>query len=404
MKLSPVNCLRGSLEHDVDVTANIPPVATYQAFTMLFLPRTQVDYIRHFNQRFQALLCHGVTPECQSCPIRCCNDSDDGRRSKRPIQLPVELFRIVAEHCHNDPKTLLSLMLTCRHLKHEGERVLYFAIDAHSQVRFPVTLLQHILSSPRVAGLVHHLSVPELTRRLGTGKIALFRSLVLQVLPTLVHLKSLDLSCWDSTTVSTLISCPFQLRTLKITSWSSSLENGIATFLTRQPELEELDFLATNALQVPPTALPKLKRLSATACSLETFLTGRSVEKVVWVSYPRSEREVDVPLLAESLNNIRSLKLGDKSTPLASFAHHLVRLKHLELQDPSEEDLECVPGLVELQTLTVSFTDADDIHEEKLVKSLFRSQTLDSVDIRQEFVGEQTTRRWYRGQEFPIDV
>jgi hypothetical protein len=208
------------------------------------------------------------------------------------ISIPVDILRVILEHLDQDDLTRICLLnkICCSY----SQDVLYRNIDFP---KIPVchTLAQSTYLARRVRSFKTREEHPELAKAL--RNMTCLRSLTL-------------LSLYDSS-ADVLDGCIFSLDTF---TCRFPFSESLLKFLQNQPSLREAHFLTdsrfSKVLDLEPTCLPNLTRITAPYAWIPHILPGRPVSEVIAEDYPRDGNPVDFSFYALSTVPIKKLAIS----------------------------------------------------------------------------------------------
>src|ERR1700721_1134801 len=197
------------------------------------------------------------------------------------ISIPVDILRIILEHLDQDDLTKICLLnkICCSC----SQDVLY------RDIYFPDILVCHTLAQST-----------HLARRVRSFTIMNKHPELAKALRNMTCLRSLTLwSVYDSSDV--LDGCIFSLDTL---TCQFPYSEYLLKFLQNHPSLREANFLTSSGypklLDLEPTCLPNLTRITAHYTWLPHILPGPPVSEVASTVYPRDGNPVDLNFYAFS--------------------------------------------------------------------------------------------------------
>ena len=214
------------------------------------------------------------------------------------VVFPPELFQLIIQHLSEDRKALCAISLACRMLQHEGQHQLYRKIQSFPRgLVFCIVFLKSILDNNRLALLVHEYSQDSIAHyRRGALWDYLCRGL-----QAMVNLKVLEFSAPnDQPAADILRDCTFQLRSLV---WWNSVDSHLSNFLLSQHSLQKLEvnWPEDERGLVPRSSCPQLRVLCGDQGAMETFLPGREVISLHWMT------DLIDPFVDNSAHRIRSV-------------------------------------------------------------------------------------------------
>jgi hypothetical protein len=189
------------------------------------------------------------------------------------ISIPVDILRIILEHLDQDNLTRICLLnkICCSY----SQDILYRDIDASNN-----------LACHTLAQSTH------LARRVRSFTVRGWHRELAKALQNMTCLRILTLLDVDDSGV--LDGCIFSLDTF---TCGFPYNESLLKFLRSQPSLTEAHFLAyfgfPELLDVEPTCLPNLMRITAPYTWLPHIVPGRPVSEITSIGYPRDGSPVD---------------------------------------------------------------------------------------------------------------
>jgi hypothetical protein len=228
------------------------------------------------------------------------------------ISIPVDILRVILEHLDRGDLTKICLLnkICCSC----SQDILY------RDIFFPNILVCHTLAQST------HLAtrVRSFTTRRGHPELA-------KALQNMTRLRSLTLLSVDSSNI--FDGCIFSLDTF---TCGFPYKKSLLKFLQSQPSLTEAHFLAffgfPEILDVEPTFLPNLTRITAPYAWLPQIVPGRAVSEVTSIGYPSERSPFDLSFYALSTVPIQKLAIhyllfSNSELLLASIFPSLSHLK-----------------------------------------------------------------------------
>jgi hypothetical protein len=208
------------------------------------------------------------------------------------ISIPVDILRAILEHL--DPGDLTRICLLNKICCSCSQDVLYCDID------FPkIPVCRTLAQSTHLA------------RRVRSFKIMKEHPELPKALRNMTRLRSLTLlGIFDSSYVLKE-SCIFNLDTF---TCQFPYDESLSKFLQSQPSLREAHFLThlcfPKLLNLEPTCLPNLTRITAPYTWLPHIVPGRPVSEVIATYYPFSGNSVDFSIYALSTVPIQKFAIS----------------------------------------------------------------------------------------------
>jgi hypothetical protein len=230
------------------------------------------------------------------------------------ISIPVDILRAILEHLNRGDLTKICLLnkICCSC----SQDVLYRDIDASSSLVCP-TLAQSTHLARRVRSFTTRGGHPELAKAL--QNMTCLRSLTL-------------LNVSNSSNV--LDGCIFSLDTF---TCKFPYDESLLKFLRSQPSLREAHFLPyicfTGLLDLEPTSLPNLSRITAPYSWLPNFVPGRPVSETTSIGHPHSRNSSYFNFYALSTVPIQKLAISYLLFPKSErlFTSIFPSLTHLKV-------------------------------------------------------------------------
>jgi hypothetical protein len=323
--------------------------------------------------------------------------------------IPLELYRPIVETI-SDRNTLLSLLLTSRHLSTEAERILYRNVQCgddsmwsdSTNVVSQTLFFRTVIDCPRVARLVwryYYIS------NIFIADDDPYWTLFPVALRALVNLKELGFGRGGGVpTAHVLRGCTFQLVSLE---WECrNDENELSVFLTGQEALEQLRVDWRGECARPPaSALQNLSCLAGTSGTIQAFLPGRTITRLRWHPY-FGDQVPDVASISSALHNLHVLVFGGPGAQfisLSTIVDYLPNLRFLALLDPLDRDdltqLDYIHRLPHLEGLVIYWARRQDL----VIRLFSESISLLFIEIFAHKPGFPTgLQRWYRDSMEPV--
>jgi hypothetical protein len=205
------------------------------------------------------------------------------------ISIPVDILCIILEHLDQDDLTRMCLLnkICC---------------SCSQDVLYRNIYLPKILVCDTLAQSTH------LARRVRSFTVRGRRRALAQALRNMTCLRSLTLLGFTKSSKDVLDGCTFSLDTL---TCKFQYDESLLKFLQSQPSLREAHFLIhlcfPKVLDLEPTCLPNLSRITAPYTWLPHIVPGRPVSEVTATYYPFSGNPVDLSFYAFSTVPIQKL-------------------------------------------------------------------------------------------------
>ncbi|KAE9400426.1 hypothetical protein BT96DRAFT_992940 [Gymnopus androsaceus JB14] len=288
------------------------------------------------------------------------------------MELPAELYRPIIGHVKHWP-TLISLLLTSRHIGGEAERSLYYKFEHIHNVQTQVLFLQRVVDCPL--------------------KNTYSGSLLSKAFRAMVNLKVLQFRTNGGMPMGRpLDGCSFQLEQCLWRCHSD--EEHMISFLPTQRKLRNLDLGGWDdtRFSAPICEQPDFRELTGYYGVVRAFLPGRNITHVGWIPDLDDPMDVseglDIVGLAPSLRKLRFLKFGGyfARPHLRNISDHLESLAFLELMGYKKDEDLSVIALPSLKLLRLSMPwipNSTPISDpEALTAVLFtRSKSLETIEI-----------------------
>jgi len=230
------------------------------------------------------------------------------------ISIPVDILRVILEHLDRGDLTKICLLnkICCSC----SQDVLY------RDIYFPDILVCHTLAqSTHLARRVRSFTIRNTHRELA------------KALRNMTCLRSLTLRSYNSSS-NVLDGCIFSLDTF---TCEFRYNESLLKFLQSQPSLREANFLTSSGypklLDLEPTCLPNLTRITAHYTWLPHIVPGRPVSEVASTVYPRDGNPVDFSFCVLSTVPIKKLAISYFLFPNSErlLASIFPSLTHLEV-------------------------------------------------------------------------
>lgn len=267
--------------------------------------------------------------------------------------LPSELYRPIVEGV-TSPRDLYSIALSCRQLRHEGQRIL-FREPSLSSIEQHLCFLDSVIASPdRLALFVFRYcqqvvakSMDKPARTYHPGDMVTLVGKTERAIPLMKELEKLHyipFTFWHQTPLNTFFNANFQFQ-LDAFDWGEeeSTMAIIQSFLPSQPKLRHLGLIGEAFFSLAPSVYgvgtdlcPELDSLHAGSWGVvHGFLPGRKITRLTW------ETGIGEPFII---------------TPMASFSSEFRQLRYLafDIGGPAFESIACHLESLELLELYTS--------------------------------------------------
>jgi hypothetical protein len=230
------------------------------------------------------------------------------------LSIPVDILSIILEHL--DPGDLTKICLLNKICCSCSQDVLYRDIHFPDTILVCDTLAQSTHLARRVRSFAIRNKHPELAKAL--RNMTCLRSLTLLI---------------NYSSSNVLDGCIFSLNTF---TCEFSYDKSLSKFLRSQPSLREAHFFTNfcypELLDLEPTCLPNLTRITAPYNWLPHIVPGRPLSEVTSIRHPRDGSPVDLSFYALSTTPIQELEISYLLFPkserlLASIFPSLTHLK-----------------------------------------------------------------------------
>ncbi|KAF8151314.1 hypothetical protein B0H34DRAFT_125286 [Crassisporium funariophilum] len=275
--------------------------------------------------------------------------------------IPLELFGKIIQELSDVP-TLRALLLTCKSLRTESERLLYrsFTLSSYPHHRQGLLFLMTISRNPQLASYVreYHFDVRAslLPRWESDGSAAPdWAPIIRCAFRNLGNMKAFSYTASDWADEVLLVDCKFRLVKLVWISPNFGLtqvDAFLPQFLQSQEQLRELDVLIrpVSCASVLPGICPNLWSFAGSLDTITLFLPGRNIKRLTWTQCGENEDRLreSMSRLSRAFNNLRTLTIwvvrkeprGSGWGALALSADHLGSLEVLRLNSAYQQDIE----------------------------------------------------------------
>ena len=329
--------------------------------------------------------------------------------------IPLELYHLIVKTI-SDWNTLLSLLLTSRHLSTEAEHILYHNVEwddddsksSDSDVVSQTLFLQTVIDCQRVTQLVwechfvsHHLLIVDDDP---------YWTLFPMALCALVNLKELEFRNYGQAPLAHVLrGCTFQLVSLY---WDCCHEeNELSVFLAGQEVLEQLcvDYWRGKCAGPPAPTLQNLSFLAGTSGTIQAFLPGRTITRLRWCPY-FGDQVPDVASISSALHNLHVLALDGH---YAHFSFSIIvdclpNLRFLELVGHWDTDFLYIHQLPHLEGLIISMSIPPELEQRQdLVIRLYsetKSLLFINIYVVNSFNILSGYQCWYCDSTEPVQI